>query len=91
MAHHQGMSFLSLAYVLLNRPMQQRFASDPAFQATTLLLQERMPKATAPYVHTADLSEGARLRPARRQRCGSSTRRRRRPRKCNSCRTAITT
>ena len=57
MAHHQGMSFLSLAYVLLNRPMQQRFASDPAFQATTLLLQERMPKATAPYVHTADLSE----------------------------------
>ena len=57
MAHHQGMSFLSLAYVLLDRPMQKRFASDPAFQATTLLLQERIPKATAPYVHTAALAE----------------------------------
>ena len=57
MAHHQGMSVLSLAYLLLNRPMQQRFASDPAFQATTLLLQERIPKATAPYVHTSALSE----------------------------------
>jgi cyclic beta-1,2-glucan synthetase len=56
MIHHQGMSLLSLAYVLLNRPMQKRFESDPAFQATMLLLQERIPKATAPYVPTSDLS-----------------------------------
>ena len=28
-AHHQGMSLLSLAYLLLNRPMQRRFESDP--------------------------------------------------------------
>ena len=35
MAHHQGMSFLSLAYVLLDRPMQKRFESEPMFQATT--------------------------------------------------------
>src|SRR5690606_317276 len=41
MAHHQGMSFLSLAYVLLNKPMQQRFVSELRFQATLLLLQER--------------------------------------------------
>lgn len=57
MAHHQGMSLLSLAYLLLDRPMQKRFESDRAFQATTLLLQERPPKATAFYSHTSELSE----------------------------------
>jgi hypothetical protein len=46
MAHHQGMTFLSLAAVLLDRPMQRRFASVPSFQATVLLLQERIPKTT---------------------------------------------
>ncbi len=57
MAHHQGMSFLALAYLLLDRPMQKRFESDPLFQATTLLLQERIPKASAFYWHTADISD----------------------------------
>ena len=57
MAHHQGMSFLSLAYLLLGRPMQKRFESEPLFQATMLLLQERVPKATAFYAHTTELSE----------------------------------
>ena len=57
MAHHQGMSLLSLAYLLLDRPMQKRFESDPLFQATMLLLQERIPKATAFYSHTAELSD----------------------------------
>ncbi len=57
MAHHVGMSFLSLAYLLLDRPMQRRFESDPLFQATMLLLQERVPRATAFYSQTADLSE----------------------------------
>ena len=57
MAHHQGMSFLSLAHLLLDRPMQKRFESDPLFQATMLLLQERIPKATAFYAHTTELSE----------------------------------
>ena len=57
MAHHQGMSFLSLAYLLLDRPMQKRFESEPLFQATMLLLQERVPKATAFYSHTTELSE----------------------------------
>jgi cellobiose phosphorylase len=56
MAHHQSMSLLSLAYLLLHRPMQKRFESDPLFQATTLLLQERVPKATAFYTHTAESS-----------------------------------
>ncbi|MCX5903468.1 MAG: cyclic beta 1-2 glucan synthetase, partial [Proteobacteria bacterium] len=57
MAHHQGMSLLSLAYLLLDRPMQRRFESDPMFQATTLLLQERVPTAAAVYWPTAELSD----------------------------------
>ncbi|HYL81283.1 MAG TPA: glucoamylase family protein, partial [Candidatus Acidoferrum sp.] len=57
MAHHQGMSFLALTSLLQNRPMQKRFESDRAFQATALLLHERVPKATAVYSHTAELSE----------------------------------
>ena len=57
MAHHEGMSLLSLAYLLLDRPMQKRFESDPLFQATMLLLQERIPKTTAFYAPTAELSD----------------------------------
>jgi len=57
LAHHEGMSLLSLAYLLLDRPMQKRFESDPRFQATTLLLHERVPKATAFISPTADLSD----------------------------------
>ena len=57
MAHHQGMSLLSLAHLLLDRPMQKRFVSNPLFQATLLLLQERIPKATAFYAHTTEISE----------------------------------
>ena len=57
MAHHQGMSLLSLSYLLLDRPMQKRFESDPLFQATLLLLQERIPRATAFFPHTAQLSD----------------------------------
>ncbi|MFA5271196.1 MAG: hypothetical protein WC412_02510 [Candidatus Omnitrophota bacterium] len=45
MAHHQGMSLLSLAHVLLNKPMQRRFLADPMLKATELLLQERAPKS----------------------------------------------
>ncbi|MEK7735774.1 MAG: glucoamylase family protein, partial [Nitrospirota bacterium] len=57
MAHHVGMSFLSLAYLLLDRPMQKRFEAEPVFQATMLLLQERVPKATAFYSHIAEPSD----------------------------------
>jgi cyclic beta-1,2-glucan synthetase len=57
MAHHQGMSFLSLAYLILDRPMQKRFAADPLFQAIMLLLQERIPKATGFYSHTTQLAD----------------------------------
>ncbi len=54
MVHHQGMSLLALAYVLLDRPMQRRFESDPQFKATALLLQERIPKTAAQYLHAAN-------------------------------------
>ena len=53
MAHHEGMSFLSLAHLLLDRPMQKRFESFPLFQATLLLLQERIPRATTFFTHTS--------------------------------------
>lgn len=53
MAHHQGMSLLALASVLLDRPMQRRFESDPQFQATALLLQERIPKTATEYLHAS--------------------------------------
>ncbi len=56
MTHHQGMIFLSLAYLLLDRPMQKRFESDPSFQATMLLLQERIPKARTFYVHADEIT-----------------------------------
>ena len=57
MAHHQGMGLLALSALLLDRPMQKRFVSDPLFQATLLLLQERIPKASAYYVQTSGLAE----------------------------------
>ncbi len=44
MAHHQGMALLALAQVLLDRPMQRRFLTQPGFRATELLLQERIPR-----------------------------------------------
>lgn len=58
MAHHQGMSFLSLASQLLDRPMQRRFEADPQFRATLPLLQERIPQTGASFAHTTELSEG---------------------------------
>ncbi|QOV88421.1 glycoside hydrolase family 94 protein [Humisphaera borealis] len=55
MAHHQGMSLLSIAYVLLDKPMQRRFESDPMLRAADLLLQERIPKASAlAFPHAAE-------------------------------------
>jgi cyclic beta-1,2-glucan glucanotransferase len=44
MAHHQGMTLVSLANALLGDPMVRRFHADPRVQATELLLQERVPR-----------------------------------------------
>ncbi len=56
MAHHQGMSFLALAYTLLDRPMQRRFLANPAVRATDLVLHERVPRTSAVYPHPAEVS-----------------------------------
>jgi len=59
MAHHQGMSFLSLSYILFNRPMQARFQSQVQVKATLLLLQERIPRIStfySPSLHADDMS-----------------------------------
>ncbi|MDI6757449.1 MAG: glucoamylase family protein [Endomicrobiia bacterium] len=55
MAHHQGMSFLSLAYILLDMPLQRRFLADPMFKATELLLQERVPQET-PFLYDTEVT-----------------------------------
>ena len=61
MAHHQGMSLLAFAHVLLDQPMQRRFMSDPLVRATELLLQERVPKQGATlHPHAAEVSAAAR-------------------------------
>ena len=55
MGHHAGMSLLSLAYVLLDKPMQKRFQADPTFRAAELLLHERIPKDSVPaYPHAME-------------------------------------
>ena len=60
MAHHQGMSLLAFAHVLLDQPMQRRFLSDPQIRATDLLLQERVPKQSATlHPHAAEVSATA--------------------------------
>ena len=56
MVHHQGMGLLSLAYLLCDQPMQKRFVADPEFQATLLLLQERIPRTGIFHPHAAEVA-----------------------------------
>jgi cellobiose phosphorylase len=59
MAHHQGMSLLSLSYLLLDKPLQRRFEADVQVKSALLLLQEKIPQVTnfySPGVHEADTS-----------------------------------
>ncbi len=44
LAHHQGMTLVAVADVLLGDVMVDRFHADPRIQATELLLQERVPR-----------------------------------------------
>ncbi len=57
MAHHQAMTLLACSYALLAQPMQKRFESDPLLQATLLLLQERIPRATPLHPIAADVAD----------------------------------
>ncbi|MFT3682089.1 MAG: glucoamylase family protein [Ferruginibacter sp.] len=57
MAHHQGMSLLSISYLLLDKPMQQRFEADIRVRSSLLLLQERIPRVStfySPGLHATD-------------------------------------
>ena len=59
MAHHLGMSLLSINYLLNKQPMQQRFTTDIGVKSALLLLQERIPRVTtfySPRVHEMDTS-----------------------------------
>jgi cyclic beta-1,2-glucan synthetase len=47
MAHHQGMTIVSLANVVHDGLTRRRFHSHPLVQAAELLLQERTPRAVA--------------------------------------------
>lgn len=61
MAHHQGMSLLALSHALLDQPIQRRLLADPQVRATTLLLQERMPRSSiAVQPHMAEVSAATR-------------------------------
>lgn len=47
MAHHQGMTVVSIANALLDGRMRARFHAEPIVRAAELLLQERMPRDVA--------------------------------------------
>ena len=47
MAHHQGMTIVSIANALFQGVMRERFHAEPIIQATELLLQERVPREVA--------------------------------------------
>jgi cyclic beta-1,2-glucan synthetase len=57
MAHHHGMSLLSLSFLLNDKPMQKLFEAEPQFKAILLLLQERIPKASSFFAHTTEIAE----------------------------------
>ncbi|MGK2856899.1 MAG: GH36-type glycosyl hydrolase domain-containing protein, partial [Thermoanaerobaculia bacterium] len=56
MAHHQGMTIVAIANVLLDDVMVGRFHADRRVQATELLLQERLPRE-APVIDSRHAEE----------------------------------
>ncbi len=60
MAHHQGMTIVALANVLLDGRMRERFHAQPMVQATELILQERTPTDVPVMRPRAEGSAGAR-------------------------------
>jgi cyclic beta-1,2-glucan synthetase len=91
MAHHQAMSLLSFAYVLLGRRMQQRFESDPLFRRLCFFCRSafREPRC---FIRTqAIFPITARPGPTRSCRCACSPARILRFRRCSCCRRAAIT
>ena len=92
MAHHQGMSLLSLAYFLLDRPMQTTVRVRSVISSNHAAAAGANPESARHSIRT--LPSRLCCTPARalpKRRCGSSTPRTRPPRKCICCRTADTT
>ena len=58
MAHHHGMSLLSMANLLLDSTVQRWFNAHPLARAAELLLQEKIPRSITPYEPHADESDG---------------------------------
>ncbi len=59
MAHHSGMTLLSLDYALNHQPMQRRFMADPSLKSAQLLMQERIPLARPHIRATGAVAETA--------------------------------
>ncbi|MCM3746847.1 glycosyl transferase family 36 [Paenibacillus pasadenensis] len=64
MAHHQGMSLMTLGNLLLERTMVDRFHADPRVEAAELILQERLPDKAAVIAPQALKSGSARTAPS---------------------------
>ncbi len=62
MAHHQGMSLVSIANVIYDGVIRRYFHSAPLVQASELLLQERTPRNVAVARPRADQVEYGRIR-----------------------------
>jgi len=71
MAHHQGMSLVSIGNAINGSPMQRRFHADPRVQAAELLLHERIPHLVplkTPPIEKAEHVPATRRLPALRLR-----------------------
>ncbi len=91
MAHHQGMSLLSLAYVLLDRPMQKRFGSDPCFRQQCFFSMSGFRGQRLSILSLPRLQMCVRFPAARKCRCVSSAIQTLRHRKYNCFPTGDTT
>ncbi len=67
MAHHQGMSLVSLDNFLNDFPMHRRFHAEPSVAATELILQEQLPR------HRSLIEPATNERPSRIERVESRT------------------
>lgn len=62
MAHHLGMSLLSMDNLIHRDPMPRRFLACPMLKAAELLLQERMPRTSASvFIKDLDMEMSERL------------------------------
>ncbi|PYE80840.1 GH36-type glycosyl hydrolase domain-containing protein [Pseudoroseicyclus aestuarii] len=60
MAHHHGMSIVSIANVLMKGIHRDRFHSDPVIEAAELLLQEKSPREIVPITQAGKANDDAR-------------------------------